>query len=110
MKAENLTPKEERRLRVFLEKKKNLDATPQQKCKNPKCDKMIPIPTVFCSSICWRAYYNTYEKINERAKELYKEAKEIRKQVEKLEAQRELAKIANKKLKKKMKEFNEVFK
>jgi len=56
LKAKNLSPKEEKRLRIYLEKKRKLDAMPQQLCKNPKCDKMIPIPAEFCSTDCRQEY------------------------------------------------------
>lgn len=56
LKAKDLSPKEEKRLQVYLEKKKQLDAIPQQPCKNPKCDVMVPVPMVYCSSTCWREH------------------------------------------------------
>lgn len=35
-----------------MRKKREIKFGKEQKCKN--CDKMIPIPMVYCSSICWR--------------------------------------------------------
>jgi len=93
-----------------LRRKREIKFGKEQKCKNPKCDNMVPIPMSFCSSTCWRVYYNSTEKIKERAQELFKETKKIRKQAEGLKTQRKLAMKSNEKLEKKMKEFNEVFK
>jgi len=58
------TKKENKRVKEFLQKKKALDAMPQQPCKN--CDKMIPCPTEYCSSKCRREDSGEEERQNTR--------------------------------------------
>jgi len=52
LETKNLSKKEKRRVAIFLEKKKVLDALPHQPCEN--CGKMIPSPSEYCSSKCGR--------------------------------------------------------
>ena len=46
-------------------KKKQSKPLSQQPCKNG-CGKLIPIPMQFCSSKCWREYYNKDNKNNKQ--------------------------------------------
>lgn len=48
-----LSANEQRRLRVFKERKAKVDAMPEQPCK--VCGEMVPIPMIYCSSKCKEA-------------------------------------------------------